>query len=79
MKFGIMILLQILWPHIIISTENYYKIPTKIARLKISLKFPDDNNRVIIKKSVSEIGTISMADGNRRERNRNKAGGIYVF
>jgi hypothetical protein len=32
-----------------------------------------------MKKSVSEIGTIRMVDGNIIERNRNRLGGIYVF
>jgi hypothetical protein len=58
---------------------NYYKIPIKIARLKTSPKFSDENYHVIMEKFVSEKGTINMADGNRMERNRNKAGGNYVF
>jgi len=70
MKFGIMTLPRILLPsYLILSMGNYYEISRKKQDLLSCYN----------EKSVSETGTISTADGNRRERNRNKAGGIYVF
>jgi flavin reductase (DIM6/NTAB) family NADH-FMN oxidoreductase RutF len=58
---------------------NYYKIPIKIARLKTSPKFSDENYHVIMEKFVSKKGTINMADGNRRKEIGIKQEGIMSF